>query len=98
MQERSRESASIEQFIRDRQVVLIERAIATLTVAADDELGFQFHRLVGSLGSYQLHEASRLLRELELRAEAPSASTPDALRSHAVSGLKAIAAAMEAAA
>lgn len=93
-----RESATIEQFIRDRQLILMRRAIATLTTAADEELAFQFHRLSGSLGTYQLHAAASLLRELEMQAEASREVTPDVLRSHALTGLRTITTAMEQAA
>jgi len=96
MATRHRESESVERFIRDRQLVLMRRAIATLAAAGDDELQFQFHRLAGSLGTYQLHAAAQLLRELEGRAQTPSeaGASHDGLRAEAVSGLRVIVSAM----
>lgn len=94
---RASESATIERFICDRQLVLLRRAIAAISAAADDELSFQFHRLTGSLGTYQLHAAASLLRELEVRAQTPSepGTSPDALRAEALLGLRTISTAME---
>jgi hypothetical protein len=94
------ESAAIQRFIRERQRLLLLRAIAAISVAAEDELAFQFHRLTGSLGTYQLHAASTLLHDLELRAQGapPAGATPDVLRAEALIGLRAISAAMESAA
>lgn len=94
------ESATIERFILDRQRVLLRRAIAAVTAADDDELAFQFHRLTGSLGTYQLHAAATLLGELEARAQSEfgSTSSPDALRAEALVGLRTLSAAMESAA
>ncbi len=96
---RARETDAIQRFIRDRQLTLVLRAIATLTAAPADELAFQLHRLAGSLGSYQLHAASMLLSQLETRAGAEGLhASLDGIRSEAVLGLRAIAHAMESAA
>ena len=96
---RANETDSIQRFIRDRQLTLVLRAIATMTTAPADELAFQLHRLAGSLGSYQLHAASTLLAQLEARAEAEALHAAlDGIRSEAVLGLRSIAHAMESAA
>jgi HPt (histidine-containing phosphotransfer) domain-containing protein len=93
---RPSESDTVQQFIRDRQLTLMHRAIATLTTAPDDELAFQFHRLGGSLGSYQLHAAATLLMQLESRAAAGGLhASLDSIRAEAVLGLRAITHAME---
>lgn len=94
----ARESASIERFIRGRQFVLMQRAIAAIAVADDSDLQYQFHRLAGSLGTYRLHTAAELLYRLEERARvhAEQASSLDGLRSEALSGLRAIASTIEA--
>lgn len=81
------ETSHVQRFIRDNQGRLVQRALATLATAADDELAFQFHRLAGALGSYQLSVTARRLLELEEQARSGSA-TPDVLRAHALDELQ----------
>lgn len=82
-----KETSHVQRFIRENQGRLVQRALATLATAADDELAFQFHRLAGTLGSYQLSTTAHRLLELEEQARSGSA-TPDILRASALDELQ----------
>ena len=61
---RPTESGGVQDFIRDRQVGVLERAIATLSSCSDDDLIADTHRLSGTLGTYQLPGPSKAVRDL----------------------------------
>jgi hypothetical protein len=58
------ESGGVQDFIRERQVGVLERAIATLETCSDEDLVAETHRLSGTLGTYQLPGASKAVRDL----------------------------------
>ncbi|CAB4957162.1 unannotated protein [freshwater metagenome] len=55
----------MQAHITRRQDDLLARAMTMLADCPDDTLPAQVHRLVGTLGTYQLMEASALMRACE---------------------------------
>ena len=81
------ETGGVQDFIRDRQVGVLERAIETLRTCPDDDLVAQTHRLSGTLGTYQLTEASRAVRDLYDTVRAEDAIPADTPRDGAIAVL-----------
>jgi hypothetical protein len=60
----SAEAAGVQDFIRERQAGVLERAITSLSTCSDDDLAGETHRLSGTLGTYQLTDAAKAVRDL----------------------------------
>jgi hypothetical protein len=58
------ESGGVQQFIIAKQADILQRAIVTLRDCPDEKLVAETHRLSGTLGTYQLGEASTAVRSL----------------------------------
>lgn len=82
------ESASVEQFIRDRQAAVLARARASLESAPEDAMPSELHRLIGTLGTYQLETQSQALRGIH-DALVDGALGPGAAREGALEALAA---------
>lgn len=93
----SEESSLVQRFIHDNQARLVQRALSTLATAQESELAFQFHRLAGALGSYQLLDTARMLLEFE-QLSLQGSATPDVLRARALEELHRLDATLSAAA
>ena len=81
------ESGGVQDFILERQVGVLERAIETLRTCPDSELVAQTHRLSGTLGTYQLTEASRAVRDLYDVVRSEGADPSDTSRDEAIAVL-----------
>lgn len=81
---------AVADFIAERQVQVLARAVESLAEADLDALPTQVHRLWGTLGSYQLPEASALLEPLHRAVAAGGSADLEQLRRTAVQGLSAL--------
>jgi hypothetical protein len=81
------ESGGIQDFIRGRQVDLLERALASLRECPDAELVALTHRLSGTLGTYQLTEAAQAVRDLYDLARSGPIPPLDAQRDETMTAL-----------
>jgi hypothetical protein len=73
----AQESGGVQDFIRERQVGVLERALATLETCSDEDLVGETHRLSGTLGTYQLPGPSRAVRDLYDIVRADGANSSD---------------------
>lgn len=71
------ESGGVQDFIRERQVGVLERAIATLETCSDEDLVGETHRLSGTLGTYQLPGPSKAVRDLYDTVRSDDADSSD---------------------
>jgi hypothetical protein len=70
----------VQAHISRKQDELLTRSVATLTDCSDELLLAQVHRLVGTLGTYQLMDASDLMRGCETSLVADGTSAEDVAR------------------
>jgi hypothetical protein len=77
----SEESPAMRDFLAQRRVDVLRRAIVTLETCPPDELGGEAHRLAGTLGIFGFDDASTALRALQRDAESPDCAA-DAIDAH----------------
>ncbi len=71
------ETAAVQAFIKARQGTLLVLAAATVRECPNDELAREVHRLIGTLGAYQLTNAVAVVRRLEIVCLNPGSSLDD---------------------
>jgi hypothetical protein len=74
------ESSAVLAHIARKQDDLLARSLATVAECPDEDLVAQVHRLVGTLGTYQLMDASVLMRACETALLSPDTSSSDVER------------------
>jgi hypothetical protein len=83
------ESGGVQGFIRERQVGVLERAIATLETCSDDDLVGETHRLSGTLDTYQLPGPAKAVRDLYDVVRSETADSSDIERGGTIAALAA---------
>jgi hypothetical protein len=86
------ETERVEAFIRTKQQQVLDKAVSALETADPEALRGEVHRLVGTLGTYDLADAVALLRPLDelMKSDAAGPDEQERAREEALVDLRRI--------